>query len=55
MRGKTFASLKIERPVAAGPGPGVGAGAPPDAGPAPVALSPFVEFSLQSVAAEGGK
>lgn len=55
MRGKTFASLKIERPVAAGPGVGVGAGAPPDAGPAPVALSPFVEFSLQSVAAEGGK
>lgn len=61
MRGKTFASLKIDRPALAA----AGAAPEPALAPAPagngatavqpVALAPFVEFSLQSVVAEGGK
>ncbi len=47
MRGKTFGSLKIDRGGAAA------TAAAPDA--AAAALTPYVEFSLQSTAAEGGK
>jgi hypothetical protein len=71
MRGKTFASLKIERPVLVAPDSGSAAPAAPAPAPAlaaaaapaqagqpsvqPVSMSPYVEFSLQSVAAEVGK
>ena len=57
MRGKTFASLKIDRPAAAVAATAAApeAASAPTAAVQPVALSPFVEFSLQSVAAEGGK
>ena len=66
MRGKTFASLKIERPAVLAPdgtpaGTAALAPAPASASVAgapsvqPALMSPYVEFSLQSVAAEGGK
>ena len=72
MQGKTFASLRIERPQqqtqeeaeAPGAAPLAPAAAPTQAGTAaagasaaaaPAVLSPFVEFNLQSQAAEGGK
>jgi hypothetical protein len=47
MRGKTFGSLKIDR------GGAQAAAASP--APAAATLTPYVEFSLQSTAAEGGK
>jgi hypothetical protein len=57
MHGKTFASLKIDRPLAAA-ADGAATAAGPASAPAtaaPAALQPFVVFSLQSVASEGGK
>jgi len=55
MRGKTFASLQIDRPA-----PAVEAAAASTSASAPAAapanaLSPFVEFNLQSTAVEGVK
>ena len=58
MRGKTFASLKIDRPLTVAPDVAGVPSAPPASAPAataPAALQPFVVFSLQSVAGEGGK
>ena len=75
MRGKTFASLRIDRPalpapegtalttVAAAstpapvptPAPAPAAAAPGALAAQPALMSPYVEFSLQSVAAEGAK
>lgn len=59
MHGKTFASLKIDRPELAAPTAPTAAqasalmpAAPPLAG---ATLSPYVEFSLQSSAPEGAK
>jgi hypothetical protein len=51
MRGKTFASLKIDRAMAAPPADPAAAAAPA----APAVPSPYVEFSLQSSMTEVGK
>ena len=54
MRGKTFASLKIDRGMAA-PAAAPAADAAAPAAAAPATLSPYVEFSLQSSAAGDSK
>jgi len=51
MRGKTFASLKIDRAMAAPAADAAAATAPA----APAVPSPYVEFSLQSSMTEAGK
>ena len=57
MRGKTFANLRIDRPVLIKDAAAAPAATPEAAvvASAPAVLSPFVEFSLQSQAVEGGK